>query len=115
MSIKYNNLVYDMKQTGAQVTVMSLGEAFFDIPLFPMGELPFPAIYHYSHSRGIPELREKLANYFCNSYGVRFDPDTEIIITAGSKAAIHMTFMAILDPGDGGRTRNRRGSVIRSR
>lgn len=79
---------------------MSLGEAFFDIPLFPMDDLPFPDIYHYSHSRGIVELRERLAEYFGSEYDVPIDPEREIIVTAGSKAAIHMTLMAIVDPGD---------------
>jgi aspartate aminotransferase/aminotransferase len=100
MSIKYNNLVYDMKRRGVDIIVLSLGEAFFDIPLYKFDDLPYPAIYHYSDSRGIPELREKLSSYYLSHYGVPVDPNTEIIITAGSKVAIHMAFMAILDPGD---------------
>lgn len=100
MSIKYNTMVYEMKRRGLHVTVMSLGEPFFDIPLFPMDDLPYPDLYHYSHSRGIPELREKLADYFGRQYDVPIDPEREIILTAGSKAAIHMTLMSILDPGD---------------
>ncbi|MBI5625560.1 MAG: aminotransferase class I/II-fold pyridoxal phosphate-dependent enzyme [Elusimicrobia bacterium] len=100
MSIKYNNKVYEMQRQGADVTVLSLGEAFFDIPLYPFADLPFPKLYHYSHSRGIPELREKLAAYFQEQYDVSFDPAREIIITAGSKAAIHMSLMSILNPGD---------------
>lgn len=100
MSIKYNTMVYELKQRGEKVLVMSLGEAYFDIPLFPMDDLPYPEINHYSHSRGLLELRQKLAAYFSSEYSVDFSPDTEIIITAGSKAAIHMTLMSILDPGD---------------
>ncbi len=99
-SIKYNTMVYELQREGKDVTVLSLGEAFFDIPLFPFNDLPFPAIYHYSHSRGIPELREKLAKYFLSEYEVSFNPESEIIVTAGSKIAIHMTLMSILDPGD---------------
>ncbi|MBI4677659.1 MAG: aminotransferase class I/II-fold pyridoxal phosphate-dependent enzyme [Elusimicrobia bacterium] len=100
MSIKYNNRVYEMQRRGADITVLSLGEAFFDIPLYPFDDLPFPAGYHYSHSRGIPDLREKLAEYFREQYDVSFDPELQIIITAGSKAAIHMSLMSLLNPGD---------------
>ena len=100
MSIKYNTMVYEMKAAGHHVTVMSLGEAYFDIPLMPFDDLPFPDIYHYSHSRGIPELRTKIAEYFRTQYGANFDPTSEIIITAGSKAAIYMSLMSIIDPGD---------------
>jgi aminotransferase len=100
MSIKYNTMVYEMKAAGHHVTVMSLGEAYFDIPLMSFDDLPFPDIYHYSHSRGIPELRAKIADYFKSQYDVHFNPADEIIITAGSKAAIFMSLMAIIDPGD---------------
>jgi aspartate aminotransferase/aminotransferase len=100
MSIKYNNLVYELKRQGTDIIVLSLGEAFFDIPLYELNDLPFPDIYHYSHSRGVFELREKLANYYAGRYGVPVDPETEIIITAGSKIATHMAFMSILSPGD---------------
>ena len=100
MSITYNNMVYELKEKGIDITVLSLGEAFFDIPLFPFEDLPFPDIYHYSHSRGIIELRKKIAEYFLGEYNFSFDPKTEIIITAGSKIAIHMALMAILDPQD---------------
>jgi len=100
MSIKYNNLVYEMKSQGLDVIVLSLGEAFFEIPVYPWSDLPYPTIYHYSHSRGIPELREKLAGYYSREYGVAVNPEREIIVTAGSKIAIHMSLMAILNPGD---------------
>jgi len=100
MSIKYNNLVYELKRQGTDIIVLSLGEAFFDIPLYKLDDLPFPDIYHYSHSRGVFELREKLARYYANRYEVPVDPETEIIITAGSKIATHMAFMSILSPGD---------------
>jgi aminotransferase len=100
MSIKYNTMVYELQRRGTKVIVMSLGEAFFDIPLLPFDDLPHPQIFHYSHSRGIPELREKLAEYFKNEYDVPVDPEQEILVTAGSKAAIHMAFMSVLDPGD---------------
>jgi aspartate aminotransferase/aminotransferase len=100
MSIKYNNLVYELKRRGEKVIVLSLGEAFFDIPLRPMDDLPNPAIYHYSHSRGLPELRERVARYYGERYGVTVDAEKEILITAGSKAVIHFAMMATLNPGD---------------
>jgi aminotransferase len=100
MSIKYNNRVYEKKRRGDDVIALSYGEAFFDIPLFRFDDLPMPALYHYSHSRGIPELRGLLAEYYQSRFGVAIDPATEIVITAGSKIALHMAFMAILEPGD---------------
>jgi aspartate aminotransferase/aminotransferase len=100
LSIKYNNLVYEMKQQGKEVTVLSLGEAFFDIPLWPITDLPFPDLYHYSHSRGIPQLRQCIARHYRERYGVLSDANQEILITAGSKAAIFLTLLSVLDPDD---------------
>ncbi|MCX6237719.1 MAG: pyridoxal phosphate-dependent aminotransferase [Bacteroidia bacterium] len=100
MSISYNDKIYELKGQNIDVIVLSLGEAFFDIPLFPFNDLPFPDIYHYSHSRGLLQLREKIAKYFHDQYHFDFNSKHEIIITAGSKVAIHMSFMAILNPGD---------------
>jgi aminotransferase len=100
ISIRYNNLVYEMKSRGDDVIVLSLGEAFFEIPLFGFDDLPMPAGYHYSHSRGVPELRRRLAEYYGKRYAVPVDAGREILVTAGSKIAIHMSLMAILNPGD---------------
>jgi aspartate aminotransferase/aminotransferase len=100
LSIKYNNLVYDLKRQGKKIIVLSLGESFFDIPLWPMDDLPYPSLYHYSHSRGLPELRAKIANHYVRNYQVLVDPERELIITAGSKAAIYLAMLSVLDPGD---------------
>lgn len=100
ISIKYNNRVYEMKQNGIDVTVLSLGEAFFDIPLYSFDDLPFPDLYHYSHSRGLFGLRKKLSEYFGTEYDFHFDPNKNIIVTAGSKVAIHMGLMSLINPGD---------------
>jgi aspartate aminotransferase/aminotransferase len=100
LSIKYNNIVYEMKERGEDVVVLSLGEAFFDIPLYSFSDLPYPNAYHYSHSRGLYELRSQLSATYNNQYGVTVDPAKEIIITAGSKIAIHMALMSLLNIGD---------------
>lgn len=100
VSIRYNNLVYEMQQEGKRIIVLSLGEAFFDIPLFRFDDLPYPSLYHYSHSRGLPELRQKIAEYYKRMFNVCIDPERELLVTAGSKAAIHFSLMAVLNPGD---------------
>jgi aminotransferase len=100
MSIKFNNFGNALKAAGEDVTICSFGEAYFDIPLQPFDTLPFPALYHYSDSRGLPGLRQKLAGYYDGQYGVPVDAASEILVTAGSKLGVHMSFMAMLEPGD---------------
>jgi len=100
ISIKYNNLVYELKATGHDIITLSLGEAFFDIPAPDFSGSDVAELHHYSHSRGVPELRRRLAKYYEDRFGPSVDPDQEMIITAGSKAAIYMTLLAVLEPGD---------------
>ncbi len=100
LSIAINQIVYDLRRRGEDVATFSLGEAFFDIPLFDFGKLDINKGYHYSDTRGIPELREKIAGYYGKHYSAPVDPDRELLVTAGSKAAIYMAMLATLEPGD---------------
>jgi aspartate aminotransferase/aminotransferase len=100
MSIYFNQLVYDLKRAGEDIVVLSLGEAFFDIPLFDFRKLDINKAYHYSDSRGIPELRAKIADYYRRYYGAPVDPQTELLISAGSKPILYMALLCTLDPGD---------------
>ena len=100
LSIYINQLVYDRRRRGEPVVVLSLGEAFFSIPLHDFGALNLEHCYHYSDSQGIPELRARIASYYGKHYGAPVDPQRELLITAGSKAAIFMAMQATLNPGD---------------
>jgi aspartate aminotransferase/aminotransferase len=48
----------------------------------------------------VPELRHCLARYYQAQLGLAVDPDQELIITAGSKAAIYMVLLATVEAGD---------------
>jgi aminotransferase len=100
-SIRQNNLVYEMRAAGKDVITLSLGEAFFDLPLPRFDDLStMGQLHHYSHSRGLVSLRRRLASYYENGLRVPVDPDRELIVTTGSKAACYMLLLAVLEPGD---------------
>lgn len=100
-SIRQNNLVYEMRAAGRDVITLSLGEAFFDLPLPRFDDLSMKGeLHHYSHSRGLASLRRRLAAYYSNELNVAVDPERELIVTAGSKAASYMLLLAVLEPGD---------------
>lgn len=99
-SVKLNNRVYEMRAAGVDIVTLSLGEAFFDIPLPSFEGMPPDKIHHYSHSRGLPLLREKLAKYHQHISGAPVDPERDILVTAGSKMAMFMAFTALLEPDD---------------
>ena len=59
-----------------------------------------PDTHRYSLSRGIPRLRRAIANWYERRYGAAIDPDTEAIVTIGSKEGIAHLCLATLDQGD---------------
>ena len=64
LSIYINQLVYDLKRKGKDVITLSLGEAYFNIPMFSFKKLDFFRGYQYSDSQGLLELRIKIANFY---------------------------------------------------
>ena len=59
-----------------------------------------PTAHRYSASRGIPGLRKAQAAYYQRRFGVTLDPDTEVIVTLGSKEGLANLAQAITAPGD---------------
>jgi alanine-synthesizing transaminase len=56
--------------------------------------------HRYSASRGIPRLREEIANRYRAKYGVELDSDKEAIVTIGAKDALAHLLFAVIGPGD---------------
>tara|TARA_B100000212_G_C27384905_1_gene538879 strand:+ start:11083 stop:12210 length:1128 start_codon:yes stop_codon:yes gene_type:complete len=100
ISIRYNNLVYELKEKGKDPIVLSLGESYFDIPTPKLNEASNPEIFHYSHSKGLTKLRHVLTEFYKKSYGVISSPDENIIISAGSKVLVYLAMKSILKEGD---------------
>jgi alanine-synthesizing transaminase len=59
-----------------------------------------PVTHRYSVSRGLPRLRKAICNWYKTRYGVDLDPDSEAIVTIGSKEGISHLCLAILDSRD---------------
>jgi len=54
----------------------------------------------YSVSKGIPRLRKAICDWYQRRYAVEFDPDSEAIVTIGSKEGLAHLMLATLDRGD---------------
>ncbi len=54
----------------------------------------------YSISRGIPRLRRAICNWYKTRFDVDLDPETEAIVTLGSKEGLAHLAMAVVDKGD---------------
>jgi len=59
-----------------------------------------PGAHGYSQSRGIPGLRRAQAGYYANRFNVELDPETEVVVTMGSKEGLASLATAITAPGD---------------
>ncbi|MFF3873450.1 pyridoxal phosphate-dependent aminotransferase [Streptomyces sp. NPDC001978] len=54
----------------------------------------------YPPGPGVPELRTAIAAHQLRRYGLSYDPDTEVLVTAGATEAIAAALLALLEPGD---------------
>ncbi len=56
--------------------------------------------HRYSISKGIPRLRKAICSWYLRRFGVDLDPETEAIVTIGSKEGLAHLALATLGPGD---------------
>jgi len=54
----------------------------------------------YPPGPGVPELRQAIAAHDQRFYGHSYDPDTEILVTAGATEAVAAAMLALVEPGD---------------
>ena len=92
----------EIERTGVDVVHLEIGEPDFDTPEC-VKEAAHQAIRdghtHYTHSLGLLELREAIAEYYHEQYGATVSP-ANIMVTAGTSPAMLMIFSALLEAGD---------------
>ena len=59
-----------------------------------------PATHRYSQSKGIPRLRKSICDWYERKYSVILDPNSEAVVTMGSKEGLGHLALATLDKGD---------------
>ena len=59
-----------------------------------------PKAHMYQSYQGLPELRKTISNFYEKYYGVKLNPDSEVLPLMGSKEGIMHLSMAFLNPGD---------------
>jgi (5-formylfuran-3-yl)methyl phosphate transaminase len=90
------------REQGEDVIHLEVGEPDFDTPPCII-EATIQAMQHgrthYTHSLGLPELREAIAEYYHDKYGVQVSAD-QIIVTSGTSPAMLLLFAALLEKED---------------
>jgi alanine-synthesizing transaminase len=102
------NITGELKQAarkgGEDIIDMSMGNPDGVTPAHIVDKLVEAAkrndTHGYSVSKGIPRLRRAICNWYQNRFGVQFDPDSEAIVTIGSKEGLAHLMLATLDHGD---------------
>ncbi len=92
-----------LEREGRPVIFLETGRPDFDTPAH-IKEAAKRALdagrVHYTSNYGIPELRSAIAEKLERDNGLRYDPESEILVTVGAAEAIFDAFLAFLDPGD---------------
>ncbi len=92
------------RNTGADIIDLGMGNPDLPAPLHVVDKLKEtvgkPRTDRYSASRGIPGLRRAQAAYYRRRFGVKLDPEREIVATLGSKEGFANVAQAIIAPGD---------------
>ncbi|NUT13083.1 MAG: alanine transaminase [Cupriavidus sp.] len=92
------------RRRGEDIIDMSMGNPDGATPAHIVAKLTEaaqrPDTHGYSASKGIPRLRRAISHWYRQRYDVDIDPDTESIVTIGSKEGLAHLMLATLDRGD---------------
>jgi aminotransferase len=94
---------FDIVATMQDVISLGIGEPDFDTPgsILQAGISSLKSGQtHYTSNAGRLELRQALSSHLKNSYGVEYDPYSEMVITVGVSEALYLAMTALLNPGD---------------
>jgi alanine-synthesizing transaminase len=99
-----NRLKAGARAQGADIIDLGMGNPDLPTPKAIVDKLVDvvrdPRTHRYSSSRGIPGLRRAQANYYARRFGVKLDPETQVVATLGSKEGFANMAQAITAPGD---------------
>ncbi len=101
---RINKMIYDKRVAGDDVIELGMGN-----PSDPPQEMVIeklaeaardPRNHRYSKSNGITNLRREVAAKYLKKYGVRVDPEDEVMVCLGSKEGFSHMCLALMGPGD---------------
>ncbi len=92
----------ELERQGRSIIHLEVGEPDFPTPnciLKAATKAMSEGIVRYTASVGLPELREAIAEYYSERYGVSVSPD-QMVVTNGSSPGLLLAFSALLEVGD---------------
>ncbi len=99
-----NNLKYEARRRGEDIIDLGMGNPDLPTPPHIVEKLceaaKNPKNHRYSASRGITQLRMAICEWYKRRFDVELDPETEAVVTIGSKEGLSHLALAIVEPGD---------------
>jgi alanine-synthesizing transaminase len=99
-----NRLKAAARASGADIIDLGMGNPDMPTPQHIVDKMvetiAKPRTNRYSASKGIPGLRKAQAAYYARRFGVKLDPETQVVATLGSKEGFANMAQAISAPGD---------------
>jgi aminotransferase len=99
------SVIREMTRISEDADAINLAQGFPEFPVAdPVLEAAHRALrdgrHRYTRTWGDPRLRGEVARLLATRWGLRFDPETEVVITCGASEAIMASLLALLSPGD---------------
>ena len=99
-----NNLKMDARRKGEDIIDLGMGNPDGATPKHIVDKLieaaRKPKNHRYSASKGITQLRMAICEWYKNRYDVDLDPESEAVVTIGSKEGLSHLVLATVTPGD---------------
>ena len=102
--VEISRIIAEKRAAGVDVVTFGIGDPDIPTPkpiidrLLAASEVP--ANHRYPETDGLPELRRAIAYWYENRFGVKLDPDKEVLPLIGAKEGIGHAALCFLDPGD---------------
>ncbi|MCE5324819.1 MAG: aminotransferase class I/II-fold pyridoxal phosphate-dependent enzyme [Planctomycetaceae bacterium] len=101
---RINKLKHEKRTAGVDIIDLGMGNPVDPTPEKIVKKLcqcaQDPRAHRYSQSIGIPNLRREVAKMYKSVYGVKLDPESEVIALLGSKEGFSHMCLALMGPGD---------------
>lgn len=99
-----NTLKMDCRRRGEDIIDLGMGNPDMPAPKHVIDKLceaaQNPKNHRYSASKGITQLRVAITEWYKRRYDVNLDPETEAVVTIGSKEGLSHLALATIQPGD---------------
>src|SRR5476649_1302799 len=99
-----NDLKLEARRAGDDIIDLGFGNPDIpspDVAVEKLAEAAHnPRNHRYSSSKGIPKLRQAIADLYLRRFGVELDPDREVVTTIGAKEGLSHLMWVLVGPGD---------------